>query len=47
MMNMSWKHCRIRLSELHIMFLHFLSSFYAVMHRVSVSILLMPEMPAR
>ena len=28
-------------------FLYFLSSFYAVMHRVSVSILLMPEMPAR
>ena len=28
-------------------FLYFLSSFYAVMHRFSVSILLMPEMPAK
>ena len=28
-------------------FLHFLSSFYAVMHTASISILLMPEMPAK
>ena len=46
MMNMSWKHHKaVRVA--YNKFLHFLSSFYAVMHRDSVSILLMPEMPAR
>ena len=35
-------------AELHIMsFGIFCQVFYAVMHRVSVSILMMPEMPAR